>query len=437
MILGATPPEPVQVKHFLDNRGVISRIEKGKATRRLTPNHRLQPEQDVIDEIVRLWYTLPVQIQFNWVRGHQDRSKPLHQLLLEAQLNCEADREATQFVWPIDRNRNEIPSDPPKRHVYNAATVPTLLQFLQKKYRWDDTTVQRIDWTNYVNTIKKYNDKWSTLVKHVHDISPTGHIAHRNNSHLPHECPACNQPQEDNLHVITCPHITRANWRTNTLHKLLRHNPDSSDPHLADLLQDGIRRFHLQHEPPTHEEYPQQYHILIISQNQIGWDQLYKGRWSIHWSKLQDMYKESHHATQGITPGPQWVLQHGRLLIDQWMILWKQRNEERHGKDNARQQELREHIAKSALEELYAFKRQVCPSDRHIFYSSPAEHLEKHSLSNIEDWINTYHNAIKSSATQAKKFGLQQNRTILDYPMFNPNTELSGQAHNEASWNAG
>ena len=113
----------------------------------------------------------------------------------------------------------------------------------------------------------------------------------------------------------------------------------------------------------------------------------------------------------------------GKLFLASWLDLWKMRNEERHGQDREQQEAFRKSTIKAELEELYKLKPAVCPVDRHIFHANVEEHLQQHSnLSRIEEWIHLYREPIRSSAQQAKQLGIQQNRRILDYPMFNPAT---------------
>jgi len=141
--------------------------------------------------------------------------------------------------------------------------------------------------------IKKYRNQRTTIVQHIHDISPTGHVANQNDPLLPHECPACRKPYEDNKHVIICPHASRRLWHCITIQQVRQKQESISDPHLLDILQDGITRYHNNHDLMPHEAYPNRYTRLITEHNKIGWDQLYKGRWSASWGMLQDEYKDS------------------------------------------------------------------------------------------------------------------------------------------------
>ena len=64
-----------EIIHYLDNQSVIKRIEQSLDAKYEVPNHRLRPEQDVIDEIAATIQSLPCQIRLEWYLpgnvGHQ------------------------------------------------------------------------------------------------------------------------------------------------------------------------------------------------------------------------------------------------------------------------------------------------------------------------------------------------------------------------------
>jgi hypothetical protein len=194
-----------------------------------------------------------------------------------------------------------------------------------------------------------------------------------------------------------------------------------SDPNLIDILHDGLLRVHqdLPNIAPT--SYPDSYTPLISTQNDIGWDQLYKGRWSIEWSKTHDRFHQNQPDNNHKISGKQWTLSFSRLLINRWIILWKLRNDQRHGEDEAQRQLIRKKITINALEELYTLREKVCPADRTIFYKTIDDHIDHHQSTNaIEDWIQTHSEAILNSAQQAHTLGIRRNRAIHEYLTFNP-----------------
>ena len=112
----------------------------------------------------------------------------------------------------------------------------------------------------------------------------------------------------------------------------------------------------------------------------------------------------------------------GRQTTDGPMVhTLEDSDDERHGTDVTIQSQLRKQALMSELSELYEYKTKVCPDDRNIFCGSVAEHLEHHtSLNAIEDWISIHKEAIKASAMQATILGIRGNRTLFEFPAFNP-----------------
>ena len=431
------------LRHYLDNKSVIHRLKEATQSFHQKPNDQLRPEHDVIQEMVAILANLPWQVEFEWVRGHQDSGTPFHRLPLPAQLNCEADAIATAYArrnGPSALTVTPLPHTPCqlliqmqsitrsiKQRSISAATLPTYYAYIQRRFKWTEEVLQTIDWSQYSTILSKYRNKWPTIVKHIHNISPTGHIAHRNDPSHPSECPVCDTMVEDNAHVLLCKAPSRARWRAQMMQKLHQKDNNQSDPVLMDILQDGVRRYFLSLSPPDPTNYPEQYTTLITHQNNIGWEHLFKARWGIQWDCMQETYRNNSTANTTALPGSTWVYRMGRLLLDEWLDLWKLRNMERHGEDQIQQEAFwLKHITKE-LTALYSYKMHVCPPDRSLFYDSVEEHLQRHThLTQVEDWITLYKDAIRSSAQQAIKLGVHRNRTILDYPMFNP-AILTGQ----------
>ena len=421
------------IKHYLDNQSVITRINQSMHQRITFPNQRLLPEQDVIDEIVSTLRMLPTSITVAWVKGHQDAIQNYDQLPLAAQMNCEADNLATSFANNCDYHSPTViplPHTPAALHlngtsitghikfrVREAASIPILHRYLCQKFQWDEEVIHLIDWMTYRYILPKYQKSRITPVKHLHAISPTGHIAHRNDHHQPHECPACNQEYEDNNHVIVCSYVSRSAWRSRTLHLICSYQSNQSDPYFLDILRDGVSRYHHQLPPPQVTQYPQRYQHVITTQNKIGWDQVYRGRWSKTWISAQEAYQRR---TSKNANSTLWMLGLGRLLIDQWLLVWHLRNEQRHGTDQLRHSQLQAQILHSQMRELYSYRHKVLPCDQHIFQESLESHIFNSSLDALESWIQTYQAAIQASLAQAIRRGRLQNRMITEYPAFNP-----------------
>jgi hypothetical protein len=340
-------PFTTSYHHYIDNKGVIQRIQTEEKRTFHIPNKTLAPDWDVLAMTLAPAPELPPNI-VSWVKGHQDDDKPRETLSIAAQLNCEADDEAGQYQEDHGAARPLAPMFPNthaqlvisgnsvnsyyKSRIREASTLPTYYKYLENRNDWTVETRNEVDWSVYKQIIRQFYDRHTTLVKHLHGIAPSGHIAHRNNKHYPLACPSCDCPDETNDHILCCPAQSRREWRTKTLHKMTQTTQQSdNDPTLVDILRDGIRRWtaHLPNIEPA--AYPAPYRPLIASQNRIGWSHLYRARWSIQWKFLHEAYARRLAITGQKADGTRWVHKLGKLFLQSWFELWKIRNDERHG----------------------------------------------------------------------------------------------------------
>ena len=132
------------------------------------------------------------------------------------------------------------------------------------------------------------------LINYVYGILPTNAHLHRRDL-ARHRCPACGHGTETWLHTnIRCSQAERQNWRAETLGSIIAIcRAKHTDPQLQCILHravagwmdhlDSSQRFNI-----TTEDFPKANRRLICHQNLIGWENLFQGRFSIEWSRLQD-----------------------------------------------------------------------------------------------------------------------------------------------------
>ena len=421
------------ITHVVDNKSLIRRINEIKQCKHESPSLTLKAEWDVIREIVTSIGKFHQTPQYQWEKSHQDRTVEYSKLSHMAQLNCDADALAGKYYRQMNQTTTHVlplPTNPVtlliakspitrkyRQKIREAHAKPALYSHLCKRFKWEPSVPDTIAWDIFTSIIQHFQNNHTTIVKHVHAIAPTGHIAHRNCPHLTAQCPSCQCEREDNNHVILCPATTREAWRKTTLETITNAKLHRSDPILKTLIHEGLNNFHNNKGGLNEENYPAQYSTLIHQQNTIGWDQLYRGRWSKEWSRLHRMYAGSQLAWEAQEQeGSKWVTYHGTILLQRWMKLWTLRNQERHGEDQQAHHRNRYTILLKELTTLYELRNEVTPRDRSIFFSSVAQHMEaKPDLNNIEDWIHTHRTAIRASAQQAQQHGIQRNRTIKEF----------------------
>ena len=126
-----------------DNSSLVDTVNKiAKRKRKQFPNETLEPDWDVINEIVSLIKNSKQTIE--WIRGHQDEKMPKARLPLPAQLNCEADELANtaqeaRKLEPLQRRMVRSPNNPIQVHV-NDVTVTSKLQKTFTETREDSPT---------------------------------------------------------------------------------------------------------------------------------------------------------------------------------------------------------------------------------------------------------------------------------------------------------
>lgn len=182
-------------------------------------------EWDVINEIAVSIESLSVDVEYKWIKSHQDSTTAYRNLSPAAQINCDADALAgdhyRDMVHPA-LMEGPLPSNPVqilleglsltskyKSKIRSACTVPQLKQYLCHRFNWAPVSIDDVAWSTFSQITSGFSQHHTTIVKHVHAIAPTGHIAHRNRDALPAHCPACKCPYEDNNHVILCPAASR------------------------------------------------------------------------------------------------------------------------------------------------------------------------------------------------------------------------------------
>ena len=167
-----------------------------------------------------------------------------------------------------------------------ADSAPALRQYIIKRNKWNPEVFDKmIDWETHSQAISRNNPKRVHLIKLVHDILPTNHIAHHYIPERLPKCPSCACEKENRDHIYQCPHRDRSTWRRKTLIAIRKVCETlQTDPVLTDILSDGLKAcfnsFLIQNN------YSSSYDKLVDEQNTIGWRQLFNRRPTKEWTTL-------------------------------------------------------------------------------------------------------------------------------------------------------
>jgi hypothetical protein len=166
--------------------------------------------------------------------------------------------------------------------------------------------------------------------------------------------------------------------------------------------------------PASYDKFPSSYNALIHQQTQIGWRQLFNGRISKDWSRLQDeyLYREGLHNEK--TSGLLWATSILTSIWDEWHLVWTIRNEVIHGHDTISRQRIQRSKVETAIRAIYEDRDLLLPADQDHLFDDVQTHLEK-STHSLQNWFNTYQGLFTDSISKAKRRALDGVRSIRSY----------------------
>ena len=182
---------------------------------------------------------------------------------------------------------------------------------------------------------------------------------------------------------------------------------------LTHLLVEGIY-WSLQDSPLENvSQYPHSLQSIIQSQESIGWDQLFSGRFSMQWRTLHhQQLQERGYQINRINSGIPWVTSIIRILWKHIHQVWIHRNQVRHGATFSEQLEKQRQLCVAEVSLYYDYKTNdlLAPDlPEHIFYPTLQEHLHKESkLSELDQWLCNYRDIILTSKQNQQQLCNQQ-----------------------------
>ena len=183
----------------------------------------------------------------------------------------------------------------------------------------------------------------------------------------------------------------------------------STDPALMTILVRGIKAWR-NHIPFDITNLEPCYRELIHEQDKIGWRQIFNGRWSKKWIRLQ----RKHDKLTG-SDNPDWGKQILTLIWNHWEKVWKIRNDIQHGENPEDKVKIRTKNAKAELKSIYDNRKYYVASDQKYLCSTYEEHVEKKKLYQIENWLQYYRGVFKNSMKEAKKKAIANTKSMQTY----------------------
>ena len=333
------------------------------------------------------------------MKGHQDAQQPAHTLPWPAQLNVNADREASNYVYnEPPKLAHFLPSaqihlrDLSQRFIVKRWHLHLKTAYYQRNYEnwlirqchWTRSTLDTVDFHGLATSIRCLPSHLQRFVqKWINHCLPTRRRVHRYDRHIPATCKSCPVTIEDDYHLLQCPsdhrrqacHDAYINL-DNKLTQLYTH-PDihASIIYLVSMAFD----IPTCHPSPSNSFLQQQLHLgppLLFMQ----------GRWA----QLFRLQQENFYRHQGrpVTfTGDRWIRHLLCHLFEQLHSIWQCRNTQTHGADQDLQDKLRRDQLTIRATALYNSIPQLLAHDRTVFESLPLDDLLSGPTSSIATWL--------------------------------------------------
>jgi hypothetical protein len=416
-----------RVKIGADNESFITKVNQAMAYETPFPNVTMDPDYDLIAEVVQTVRLSTLAVSFVHVLGHQDSRTDFDDLDLPSQLNVEADRLAGVFrqahpspnpyVPRLSTNRAQLHlSGNSITRKYRSAiryqkTAPTLEAYMTKKFNWAPEVVDLVDWPSFRRARNRLNSRHVQICKLCFDQLPTASVVSRWDPTTPKTCPRCQQADESFAHLFQCVSPAVLSWRSQVLHDLRKHCVDqwNSRYGLVEVLCAGLECWFQGDLSLDPDQFPPTLRPLIHQQNQIGWDQLFRGRMSLLWAELQHAQVQDNPHRHVSDTGTKWVTNVLCFLWERFFVLWKSRNEVVFGSNisESRQSTVQKVLAQ--LRDLHSHRAQYRPCDVSFLMSPTAtdedrtfkDTIRRQGVSRVQDWLETWKPYFRKSLQKA------------------------------------
>jgi hypothetical protein len=136
---------------------------------------------------------------------------------------------------------------------------------------------------------------------------------------------------------------------------------------------------------------------VMEAQAAVGWHHILKGRFVKHWSLALDKYLGSRGTKR--QNGGTWITKVITAWFQQWLNLWKIRNEDRHGGDEATKRQAQDRQTIREIIQFYEHHTtRVDPTHQWLFDKTIQESIQG-NISSQRIWLNTWKPIIEKSYT--------------------------------------
>jgi len=277
-----------------------------------------------------------------------------------------------------------------------------------RKHNWAPKDCDDINWRSLKLALRQFekNDR-QRLQKFLHDWLPLRASKHATSPASDRLCPVCRQAPETYWHFLECQHPSREEAYRQLQKAIQRHHERHNiDPHMLQLLWQGINATHQQYQIDEQlESYPEAFQPLFTKQRRIRWEQLFYGRISTEWAYQVD------HSSQYKTNGTNFYSQIITLIWKYILSIWTIRNSALHP-DNPTQQ-MKQLLAPQVHHLLQMVNEE--PAAHGHKPRSTLEQILEHPVRSIRQFLTIGYRQLRTHANAARTRAITHTKDIRSY----------------------
>jgi hypothetical protein len=396
----------------LDGESALKAVSKS-----VTPSAHWS-DYDLIMDIRNSVSSLPIQVKWKWVKGHQDDHEAVSKLDVWSQLNVIVDNLSKSY-W--NQNKHLKPAAQIFKHegwsisyklskmsciqrgkVYDLLTREKSHQLwsVQLEVPLDD--IKNVDWEAGGAAFKQLQfAQQRKIVKFATNQCATGSIMERWGKWSHSACPRCGTPEENNTHVIKCKDPrAKTQWTTSMVKIDTWLATHDTCPLLRTQILKGLKS--IRSSSPIVTSIPSDTHkcrLGIMHQANLGWDKLMLGMISRHWAASQDSYYKF---IGKRNTGKKWAT---ALIKKLWSVswdMWDNRNQVLHFQNRLRGNKEKHNKLNQIIEDIYStniFSFQHWA--RNLLCNKSLNDIQRLPLREKTKWVNSMTTASSSNVSES------------------------------------
>ena len=359
---------------------------------------------DLLSACVKLKKSIPLELEFIHVKGHQDDTEQLSQLTIPAQLNVLMDTLAKNLLHDTTiqmtsllgahKHSIRLPTHGPfiyqqfKSDLYSSIMGARAKAYWVRKQRYEADLGNIISWESVASAQKSMNRiRLRTITKWCLEWIGTGKNMKRWKLHYSSNCAMCGFDDKDTQHILHCKHnLAIKHWDKQLREYDNRPIKHKTSYYLRKAIIQDLEAWRKGTNPPDLCYADDQLKAAILQQRQLGWRVFLEGlvvRTLIQYQNKHLLEQDSN------INGATWAK---RVIKDSWKFLlsiWEFCNKKTHEKDNMDTLEGIEILEEVILQEWKQGLGKLPALEFSQFFCIKKDKLLKKSTDWKKDWLLT------------------------------------------------